>query len=277
MIPDMALDITNGNIQNNTKPILKMEKVSKAFGGVQALDGVSVEVYPGDILGIIGPNGSGKTTIVNSITGFIKPTSGSVYFKNKEITGMPPHKIADMGVTRTFQVMRPYYSLPAYKNLVIPLFSPRAKRTGGWRGGGRLGDRQTVAIDILEEIGFERESRIPFKKASTLPTGYLKRLELARCLALQPEIIICDEVFSGLSMSEIASMVPLIERIQDDGITIIMIEHRLRELFQVANRVMVMNFGKKLIEGTPSEVMADKDVKEAYFGSEEVEEVMTYA
>ncbi len=277
MTPDMTPNITNGNIQNNIKPILKMEKVSKAFGGVQALDGVSVEVYPGDILGIIGPNGSGKTTIVNSITGFIKPTSGSVYFKNKKISGMQPHKIADMGVTRTFQVMRPYYSLPAYKNLVIPLFSPRAKRTGGWRGGGRLGDRKTVAIDILEEIGFERESRIPFKKASTLPTGYLKRLELARCLSLQPEIIICDEVFSGLSMSEIASMVPLIERIQDDGITIIMIEHRLRELFQVANRVMVMNFGKKLIEGTPSEVMADKNVKEAYFGSEEVEEVMTYA
>ena len=272
--PDTSSDLKQ---EATAEPILKMEAVSKAFGGVKALENVSVEVYPGDILGIIGPNGSGKTTIVNSITGFIKPTSGRVYFKKKDITGMEPHKIADMGVTRTFQIMRPYYSLPAYKNLVIPLFSPRAKRTGGWRGGGRLGDRQTVAIDILEEIGFERESYIPFKKASTLPTGYLKRLELARCLALQPEIIICDEVFSGLSMSEIASMVPLIERIQDDGITIIMIEHRLRELFQVANRVMVMNFAKKLIEGTPSKVMEDKQVKEAYFGSEEVEEVMTYA
>ena len=260
-----------------TEPILKMENISKVFGGVQALKDVSVDVYPGDILGIIGPNGSGKTTIVNAITGFIKPSSGKVYFKGKNITGFKPHKIADMGVTRTFQIMRPYYSLPAYKNIVIPLFSPRAKRTGGWRGGGRLGDRQTVAIDILEEIGFERESHIPFKTTSTLPTGYLKRLELARCLSLKPEIIICDEVFSGLSMSEIASMVPLIERIQDDGITIVMIEHRLRELFQVANRIMMMNFGQKLIEGTPSEVMADKGVKEAYFGSEEVEEVMTYA
>ncbi len=260
-----------------TDPILKMEGLTKMFGGVQALKDVSFNVFPGDVLGIIGPNGSGKTTIVNSITGFIKPTSGKVYFKGKNITGKPPHKIADMGVTRTFQIMRPYYSLPAYKNLVIPLFSPRAKRTGGWRGGGRLGNRQTIAIDILEDIGFERDSYIPFKKTSTLPTGYLKRLELARCLALKPEIIICDEVFSGLSMSEIASMVPLIERLQDDGITIIMIEHRLRELFQVANRVMVLNFGEKLIEGSPDEVMADKKVKEAYFGSEEVEEVMTYA
>ena len=112
---------------------------------------------------------------------------------------------------------------------------------------------------------------------ATLPTGYLKRLELARCLALKPELIICDEVFSGLSMSEIASMVPLIERLQMDGITLIMIEHRLRELFKVANRVMVLNFGEKLVEGPPAEVMADKRVREAYFGSENVEEVMKHA
>jgi branched-chain amino acid transport system ATP-binding protein len=182
-----------------------------------------------------------------------------------------------MGITRTFQIMRPYYTLPAYKNLVIPLFSPRAKRTGGWRGGGRLGDRNTVSIDILEEIGFERDSYVPYKTASTLPTGYLKRLELARCLALKPEIIICDEVFSGLSMSEIASMVPLIERLQMEGITLIMIEHRLRELFRVANRIMVLNFGEKLTEGSSGEVMADERVKAAYFGSQKVEEVMKHA
>jgi branched-chain amino acid transport system ATP-binding protein len=204
-------------------------------------------------------------------------TSGEVLFRGNDISGKPPHKIADMGVTRTFQIMRPYYSLPAYKNLVIPLFSPRAKRTGGWRGGGKLGDRNTVSIDILEEMGFERESFVPYKMASNLPTGYLKRLELARCLALNPEVIICDEVFSGLSMSEIASMVPLIERLQMEGITLIMIEHRLRELFRVANRVLVLNFGEKLIEGSPQEVMSDKNVKEAYFGSEEVEEVMLHA
>lgn len=257
--------------------MLKADKITKVFGGVTALKDVSFEVKKGEVLGIIGPNGSGKTTIVNSVTGFIKPTSGKVYFKGRDITGAKPHKIADMGLTRTFQIMRPYYSLPAYKNLVIPLFSPRAKRTGGWRGGGKLGDRHTVSIDILEEIGFERDSYIPYKTTSTLPTGYLKRLELARCLSLKPELVICDEVFSGLSMSEISSMVPLIERLQMDGITIVMIEHRLRELFQVANRIMVLNFGEKLIEGTPDVVMADKRVKEAYFGSEEVEEVMTYA
>jgi branched-chain amino acid transport system ATP-binding protein len=259
------------------KPILEAMEMTKAFGGILALNRVSFHVEEGEILGVIGPNGSGKTTLINCVTGFIRMTSGKVLFRGKEITRRPPHKIADMGVTRTFQIMRPYYSLPAFKNLVIPLFSPRAKRTGGWRGGGKLGDRDTVGIDILEEIGFERDSFVPYKMASTLPTGYLKRLELARCLALKPEIILCDEVFSGLSMSEIASMVPLIERLQMDGITLVMIEHRLRELFRVANRVMVLNFGEKLIEGTPDDVMADPKVKEAYFGSEEVEEVMSYA
>ncbi len=259
------------------KPILQVENITKTFGGIIALNRVNFEIAEGEILGIIGPNGSGKTTVVNCITGFIKASSGRIFFRGKNITGMPPHKIADMGVTRTFQIMRPYYSLPAYKNLVIPLFSPRARRTGGWRGGGRMGDRNTVSIDILEEIGFERDSYVPYKTTSTLPTGYLKRLELARCLALKPEMIICDEVFSGLSMSEIASMVPLIERLQMEGITLIMIEHRLRELFRVANRVMVLNFGEKLAEGSAEEVMADPKVREAYFGSETAEEVMDHA
>lgn len=261
----------------SAEPILEIREVTKTFGGILALNRLSFNVYQGDVLGIIGPNGSGKTTIVNCITGFVKPSSGRIFFRGKEISGKPPHKIADMGVARTFQIMRPYYSLPAYKNLVIPLFSPRAKRTGGWRGGGKLGDRNTVSIDILEEIGFERDSYVPYKMASSLPTGYLKRLELARCLALKPDVILCDEVFSGLSMSEIASMVPLIERLQMEGITLVMIEHRLRELFRVANRVVVMNFGEKLTEGTSDEVMADPRVKEAYFGSEEISEVMTYA
>jgi branched-chain amino acid transport system ATP-binding protein len=251
-----------------SKPILQVDNINKAFGGVQALMNLSFSVSEGEIFGVIGPNGSGKTTLINCITGFIKMDSGKVFYRNREITGRAPHKIANLGITRTFQIMRPYYSLPAYKNLIVPLFSPRAKRTGGWRGGGRLGDRDTVGIDILEEIGFERDSFVPYKLASSLPTGYLKRLELARCLALRPEVIICDEVFSGLSMSEIASMVPLIEKLQMEGLTLIMIEHRLRELFRVANRVMVLNFGEKIAEGIPEEVLEDEHVKQAYLGSE---------
>lgn len=260
----------NQEHETGREPLLSVQDITKSFGGVTALANVSFDVFPGDVVGIIGPNGSGKTTLVNSITGFVKSDSGKVLFKSKDITNWEPHKISDMGLSRTFQVMRPYYSLPAFKNLIVPLFSPRARRTGGWRGGGKMGSRDTVAVDILEEIGFERDSYVPYKMASSLPTGYLKRLELARCLALRPELIICDEVFSGLSMSEMASMVPLMEKLQMEGITLVMIEHRLRELFRLATRVVVLNFGCKIAEGTSDHVMEHPEVKEAYFGSEEV-------
>ena len=254
----------------SAQPVLSMQGITKSFGGLKALMDVSFDIYPGDVFGIIGPNESGKTTLINCITGFIRTESGKVTFRGKDITGLKPHKIADLGIARTFQIMRPYHSLPAFKNLIIPLWSPRARKTGGWRGGGKHGDRDTVAVDILEEIGFERDSRVPYKIASTLPTGYQKRLELARCMALRPEVIFCDEVFSGLSMSEIAGMLPLIEKMRDEGITLIMVEHRLRELFKVANRVMALNFGEKIQEGEPLDVIEDKRVREAYLGSEGV-------
>jgi branched-chain amino acid transport system ATP-binding protein len=250
--------------------ILSIKDVSKSFGGLKALLNVSFDVYQGEIYGIIGPNGSGKTTLINCITGFIRSDAGRVFFRDEEITRWPAHKIARVGIARTFQIMRPYYSLPAYKNLIIPLWSPRAKKLGGWRGGGRHGDRDTVAVDLLEEIGFERDSRVPYKLASTLPTGYQKRLELARCMALRPDVIFCDEVFSGLSMSEIAGMIPLIEKLRIEGVTLIMVEHRLRELFRVADRVMALNFGEKIAEGDYTDVIEDRRVREAYLGKEGV-------
>jgi branched-chain amino acid transport system ATP-binding protein len=164
--------------------------------------------------------------------------------------------------------MRSYHSLPAYKNLVIPLWSPRARAVGGWRGGGRQGDRDTVAVDILEEMGFERDSHVPYKLTSALPTGYQKRLELARCIAMRPEIIFCDEVFSGLSMSEVAGLMPLIEKLRAENVTLVMVEHRLKELFKVADRVMALQFGEKVAEGSPHSVIEDSRVKEAYLGGE---------
>jgi branched-chain amino acid transport system ATP-binding protein len=248
----------------NNKPLLRVNGISKAFGGVQAVLGVSFDLFKGEVLGVIGPNGSGKTTLVNLTTGFVRPDAGTVVFKGSDITGAPPHKIANLGLTRTFQVMRPYHSLSAYKNLIVPLNSPRVRRSRA----GKLGDIDAVAIDILEEIGFERDARVPYKTAGSLPLGYLKRLELGRCMALKPELIICDEIFSGLSMSEITSMIPLLERLQMEGVTLIMIEHRLRELFRLTDRIMVMNFGKKIAEGLPQEVMEDQDVKKAYLGRE---------
>lgn len=244
--------------------VLQVRNISKAFGGVQAVEDVSFTLQKGEIFGVIGPNGSGKTTLVNLITGFVRPDSGEVLFKGKKITGIQPHKIANLGLTRTFQIMRPYHSLSAFKNLIVPLNSPRVRRSRG----GKLGDRDGVAIDILEDIGFERDARVPYKTAGSLPLGYLKRLELGRCIALKPEVIICDEIFSGLSMSEITSMIPLLERLQMEGITMMMIEHRLRELFRLTDRVIVMNFGQKIADGLPDEVMEKKEVRKAYLGRE---------
>lgn len=251
-------------MEEQKETIIKVRHLSKSFGGVKALNNVSFDLLEGEVLGIIGPNGSGKTTLVNTVTGFVKAESGQVFFKDIRLTGLPPYKIADLGVARTFQVVRPFLSLRSFKNLIVPLWSPRARRFAGSRGG----DRDAVAIDLLEEVGFERDAYVPYKSASALPLGYLKRLELARCLALRPEVIICDEVFSGLSMSEIASMVPLIEKLQMRGVTIIMIEHRLRELFSVADKVIVLNFGEKLAEGKPDQVMQDEKVRRAYLGEE---------
>ena len=246
------------------KPLISVRNIRKSFGGIIAVNDLSLDLMEGEVLGLIGPNGAGKTTIVNTITGFTKPEAGEIFFREKKLTKLPPYKIAELGVTRTFQIVRPYPSLQAYKSLIVPLWSPRARRFAGSRGG----DRDAVAIDLLEEVGFERDAYVPYKLASALPLGYLKRLELARCLALRPEVIICDEVFSGLSMSEIASMVPLVERLRMKGVTLLMIEHRLRELFSVADRVVVIDFGVKIAEGEPEHVMQDETVRRAYLGEE---------
>lgn len=244
--------------------ILEVSDLVKDFGGVRAVDRVSFRLKSGESLGIIGPNGSGKTTLVNLITGFVKPDSGDVIFKGQRITGLPPYVIARLGIGRTFQMARPFYKLPAYKNLVVPLWSPRVRASVG----GKYGDREAVAMDLLEEVGFERDSAVPFKPASSLPHGYLKRLELARCLAIGPELVILDELFSGLSLAEVASTVPIIEKLQAEGKSIIMIEHRLRELFRIVDRVIVLNFGQKIAEGNPREVMESDTVKKAYLGAE---------
>jgi branched-chain amino acid transport system ATP-binding protein len=248
------------------KTILKVSNVSKYFGGVKALESVSFDLNEGEILGIIGPNGSGKTTLVNVITGFLKPNSGDVIFKNEKITGLPPYKIANLGIARTFQNVRPFYHLPAFKNLIIPLYSSRSRRFAE----SKFGDRDHVALDLMEDVGFERDSPIPYKAAAALPHGYIKRLELARCLALKPEILITDEIFSGLSAAEVASMVPILEKLQMGGITLVMVEHRLRELFRIADRVIVLEYGSKIAEGKPDEIVENERVKEAYLGTEVV-------
>src|SRR4030042_4061741 len=244
--------------------ILKIEGLSKHFGGVQAMWDISFSLRQGEFLGIIGPNGSGKTTLVNLITGFVKPDSGKVIYQGKNITGKMPYTIADLGIVRTFQMVRVFYNLPAYKNLIIPLSSSRVKRLRG----GKFGERDDVAVDLLDDMGFERDSFVPYKLAGSLPHGYLKRLDLARAMALRPDLLILDEFFSGMAMSEVASTLPIIEKFHEEGLTIIMIEHRLRELFRVVDRVFVLNYGEKIADGSPQDVMNSEPVKKAYLGIE---------
>jgi len=242
---------------------LKIDNLRKNFGGVVAVDDVSFTVEKGTLVGIIGPNGSGKTTTVNLLTGFLKPSSGSIFFDGKEITGMKASHITNLGIGRTFQMVKPFYRLPAFRNLVVPLFSPRVKKMGG-----HYGEKDSVALDILEDIGFERDSAVPFKVASILPHGYLKRLEMGRVIALQSELIVFDELYSGLTLAEVASLSPMIEKLVDEGKTIIMVEHRLKELFKIANKVIVLDQGKKIAEGEPKNIMKDPEVKKAYLGVE---------
>jgi branched-chain amino acid transport system ATP-binding protein len=241
-------------------------EVSKRFGGVNALDRVSFSIAENQILGIIGLNGSGKTSAVNVITGFAKPDSGQIWFKGKEITGFPPHRIAALGIARSFQTVRPFHNLPAFKNLIVPLYSPRIRK---FTESGRWGDRDAVALDLLEEVGFERDSYVPYKPASALPHGYLRRLELARCLALRPDLLITDELFSGLSTSEAGRQhVASHREASGEGMTVMMVEHRLRELFRLANKIVVMDRGRKIAEGSPGEIMENSAIKETYLGAE---------
>lgn len=244
--------------------ILEVKDITKTFGGVTALDEVSVTIEENTLLGIIGPNGSGKTTFVNIVTGFVRPDRGSVVFKGKEMIGLPPYRVTNVGIGRAFQMVKPFFHLPAYKNIIVPLSAPRVR---AFSGGG-YGDKDAMSLDILEEVGFERDSSVPYKSASVLPHGYLKRLELARLIALKSDIFILDELFSGLSIAEVTSIIPIIEKLLLEGKTIIMVEHRLKELFRIADKVIVLNYGKKIKEGPPKEILEDDEVKKAYLGVE---------
>ena len=246
--------------------ILEVEDLSKSFGGIKAVDSSSLSVKKGELVGIIGPNGSGKSTLVNLITGFLKPDKGKVLYKGVNITGLSPYKIANMGLVRSFQFIKPFYKIPVYKNVVIPLCSDRVKRLKG----GKFGRREEVAIDLLEELGFERDSRLLYKETSELPHGYLRRVELARCIALNPELLILDEILSGMSKPEVSSTLPIIKKLNEQGLSIIMVEHRIKELFQIADRIVVLNFGRKIADDSADKVIRDQRVRSAYLGRAEI-------
>ena len=236
--------------------ILRVEGVTKHFRGVTAVDGVTFEVEEGSILGVIGPNGAGKTTVFNLITGAVRPDAGRVFLDGADITGRTPHAIARAGMARTFQLMRPFYSMSVLDNVAVAVMS-------GEKGHRKPRER---AAEIIDTVGLATWRDAP---TEGLPTAALKRLELARALALRPRVLLLDEVLAGLVPAERAPVMSLLERLRsEEGITLVFVEHIMAAVMRLSDSVLVLNLGRVLTSGPPDEVTKDPRVVEAYLGEE---------
>jgi branched-chain amino acid transport system ATP-binding protein len=237
--------------------VLTTRAVSKVFGGLAAVNNVDMSLSRGQILGLIGPNGAGKTTFVNLVTNLSPATSGRVFFKGKDITDWPPHRIARAGLARTFQVVKPFKRMTVRENAAIgAMFG-----AGGHRRSARNATRK--GEEVLEFVGLGAELD---KQADQLTLAGMKRLELAKALAMEPEVLFLDEVMAGLNQKEIEAAMSLVRAINERGVTILVIEHVMKAIIGLCQHVVVLNYGKKLAEGAPDQVLNDPLVIEAYLG-----------
>lgn len=237
-------------------PILEGKGVTRHFGGLAAVSRVDFQVDQGEIVGLIGPNGAGKTTLFNLISGALVPKPGTITFKDKKINGLKPHRICRMGLARTFQAVKVFPNMPVFENVLLgSLFGTPTRMSSA--------DAAAQAAETLEFVGLSAVSASP---AKDLTLANQKRVEVASALATKPQLLLLDELMAGLNATEVAESMELVGRIHNRGITVFMIEHVMKAIMNVCNRIMVLHHGEKIAEGTPQEIAASKTVIEVYLG-----------
>ena len=237
--------------------LLQVDKIIKSFGGLMALCEVNFEIHRGEIFGVIGPNGSGKTTLFNVITGFLKADKGKVTFMEKDITGLPPHQICRKGIARIFQLVKPFHQLTTLQNAMVG-------RAYGKDPANNIRRARDEVAEILNFVGLGNKIEII---ASQLTMAERKKLELARALAAHPQLLLLDELMAGLNPAETETAMDLVKKIRDSGITVIMVEHIMKAVLGISDRIIVLNVGEKIAEGPPREVVKNQQVIEAYLGT----------